>query len=116
MKKRSKKAFYRKTKEFRFHNIAIINKKGKKKNIRHPAYIFLKKGNLYIFVSLTHSKSVNKHIVIKLRKNPNPQDNNDAFYVAEIKADTKDTFGKIQNWIMCPADDEEIRKLFDKKR
>lgn len=116
MKKKSKHAPIKRKKEIRFHKIDTINMKGVKRDIFHPAYIFIEKGNVYIYVTITHSKEIEGHILIKLRKNPNPRDNNDAYYVAEIKTDTKDTFGKRRNWKLDPLDDAEIRLLFNKKR
>ena len=98
------------------HNIELKNKKGKVFQLKHPVYVFLEKGNLYIYVTITHSKEVKNHLVIKLRKNPNPIDRRDAYYVTEIKADTKDTFSRKRKWELDPLDDKEIRELFNKKR
>ena len=112
MKSKSKHAKFIKSHEFRYHNINII-KEGKIVKIRHPAYIFLKRGNLYIYVSLTHSDNVEGCLVIRLQKNPNPSDNRPSFYVVDIRTDTKDRFGRRENnWEMDLLDDEEIRKWF----
>ena len=112
MKSKSKNAHPTKKKEFRYHNIKI-SKNGKVILLRHPAYIFLAKGNVYVYVSITHSKKVNDYLVIKLRKNPNPNDNTSSFYIAEIFQDTKDKFGSRQhNWEINEMDDREIRKLY----
>lgn len=117
MKSKSKNMPLKRKHEFRFHNVETTNRYGRPLNIKHPAYVFLRKGNVYIYVTITHSKSVRDHIVIKLRKNPNPTDNNDAYYVAEIKKDTIDRFGaKHTDWNIDPLDDEAIRKLFEKEK
>lgn len=110
MKPKSKKAHYEKKKEIRFHSVS----KNKK---RHPAYIFLKKGNIYIYVSLTHSPKVEKLILVKLRKNPNQNDHENAYWIAEIKTGTKDEFGRIQkNWKVDELDDLDIRLFFYKNK
>lgn len=115
MKSKDRKANPKRKKEFRFHKTRIEN--SKKKIIRHPAYIFMEKGNVYIFVTLTHSNKVGDYLVIKLRQNPDPTDSRDSYYVAEIQTDTKDAFSKNKaNWKMNELDDQDIRKLFDSKR
>ena len=112
MKKKSKKAVARKKKEFRYHKVQIINKKGEIVSIRHPAYIFLEKGNIYVYVTITHSNNIGETILIQLRQNPNPKDKRESYWVAKIKNDRKDTFGKREkNWKINPQDDEDIRNL-----
>ena len=87
MKKKSKKAIIRKKKEFRYHKIPVKSTKGKIHNIRHPVYVFLEKGNIFIYVSITHSDHIDNTIVIQLRNNPNPNDKRESYWVAEIKED-----------------------------
>ena len=117
MKKRFRKAQLRRKHEFRYYNSLVINRRGQKVKFRHPAYIFLEKGNLFIFVTITHSKTVPNKIVVELRKNPNPSDKRIAYYVADIKEDTKDRFRRRrEGWSMDPEDDNAIRDLFMKKR
>ena len=115
MKNRSKKQPLVKKKEFRFHKTEVTKKEKKKSKGWHPVYVFLERGNIYIYVTLTHSDKVENMIVIKLRKNPNPHDKSDAYYVAEVKEDTKDRFGRRRdNWKMDELDDKDIRNI--KKR
>ena len=112
MKKKSKKAIIRKKKEFRYHKIPVKSKNGKTYEIYHPTYVFLEKGNIYIYVSITHSNHINDKIIIQLRQNPNPKDKRESYWVAKIKNDRKDTFGKREkNWKIDPQDDEDIRNL-----
>ena len=112
MKRKTKKQTIKKKKEFRYHNIVTFNKRGKKIKIRHPTYVFLEKGNIYVYVSITHSSEIKGTILIKLRKNPNPKDKRESYWVAKIKNDRKDTFGKREkNWKINPQDDEDIRNL-----
>ena len=116
MKRKSRKQFLKKKKEFRYHNVVTIDKRGKKLKIRHPTYVFLEKGNIFIYVSITHSKGIEGELFIKLRKNPNPKDRRDSYRIATIREDRKDTFGRRQNkWIMDSEDDKEIRELYKKR-
>ena len=112
MKKKSRHAQLKRAHEFRYHNVDARNKFGKRINIKHPAYVFLKKGNIFIYVTITHSSKVEDYVVIKLRKNPNPLDKKDAYYVAIVKEDIVDNFKKRErDWRMDPLDDADIRKL-----
>ena len=116
MKKRNKKQIAKRRKQFRFHKIEVVKKTGKKKNIYHPAYVFLEKGNIYIYVSLTHSSQIKDRIVIKLNKNPNPIDYRDSYVVIDFKEDIKDRFTtRRQDWLMEDKDDIKIRKMYNQK-
>ena len=116
LKRKSKNQSIRKRKEFRYHNIEIVNSNGTITKIRHPSYVFLEKGNIYIYISITHSDNVENAIVIKLRKNPNPHDKRDSYRIAEIKEDTKDRFSKnLKKWVMDLEDDKEIREEYEKR-
>ena len=76
------------------YNYYKEDKNGKITKVRHPAYIFLEKGNIWLYVTVTHSKSVDELIVVELRKNPDPNDKRKSYWVAEVKEDTKDSFVK----------------------
>ena len=115
MKKKSRHAALRRKHEFRYYNSIVINRRGQKVKFRHPAYIFLVKGNNFLFVTITHSSSVKEHVVLKLRRNPNPKDKRDAYYVAEVIDDTKDQFRKrLSDWKIDPLDDLDIQNLYKK--
>lgn len=117
MKKDSPKKHMRKKSEFRYHSTKCVTVKNKIINIRHPAYVFLEKDGIYVYVTITHSHDVKDIIVIKLNKNPNPNDSKDSFYVAEIRKDLKESFGKIvKGWEIEKSDDKKIRDLYYKKR
>ena len=116
MKSKSKNQVVRKRKEFRYHNIEIVNDNGTTTKIRHPSYVFLEKGNIYIYISITHSDNVENSIVIKLRKNPNSHDKRDSYRIKEIKEDTKDRFSKrLKKWVMDLEDDQDIREEYKKR-
>ena len=116
MKPKSNKQKLKKKNEFRYHEVEIRRDDELLIKIRHPAYVFLEKGNLYIYVVITHSSRVKNCLVIKLRKNPNPKDKRDAFRVVEIKEDTKDRFGRREKgWRMNSEDEQDIRDEYKKK-
>ena len=117
MKKKRKHAITKRKKEFRFHKTEVLTKHGKIYYKVHPAYVFLEKGNNYIYVSITHSPYVKNRIVIKLRKNPNPIDSRDSYRVVEIREDKKDRFGRKQSgWRMNDEDDLDIRIEYDNSK
>ena len=116
MKRKSRNQQIKKKKEFRFHKVDLIDALGNITKIWHPAYVFLEKGNIYIYVSITHSSNIDSGIVIKLRKNPNPKDGKDSYWVVDIKEDTKDRFGKRRkDWKMDEEDDKDIRNVYKKR-
>lgn len=48
-----------------------------------------------------------------LRKNPHPDDNQDSYWIVEIKDDIKSSFSRAQrNWKISEADDKDIRLFF----
>ena len=116
MKRKAKKTIAKKRKEIRYHKVEVICKNGNKKDLWHPAYVFLEKGNVYIYVSITHSNKVEEMIVIKLKRNPNPKDKRDSYWVVKIKSDTKDRFGKRrEGWSIDENDDQTIRDEYKKR-
>ena len=116
MKQKKKKQVIKKRKDFRYHKTNFISKKGKRLSIRHPAYVFYEKGNVFIFILLTHSSDVKDKIVIMLKKNPNPKDKRDSYRIKGFYEDTKDNFGHRQKgWKMSNEDDIEIRDEYKKR-
>ena len=117
MKTKNKKVVAKRRKDFKYHGVLTKNLKGKTKKLFHPAYVFLEKGNVYIYVSLTHSEKIGKCLLIKLKRNPNPKDNKDSYFIAEVKEDTKDRFGHTEkDWEIDPEDDALIRKLYKNEK
>ncbi len=113
MKRKSKHANSRRIKEFRYHIVMVTTKSKKVKKIRHPAYAFLEKGNLFIYVNITHSKQVDNIELIELRKNPRPKDKKKSYRSKVFRQDTKDTFGERERgWHIDPQDDEDIRREY----
>lgn len=117
MQKNHKRSNLRRRKEIRTHDVFVRTKKGRIINIEHPVYVFLEKGSLLIYVTITHSDKVKDRLVVKLRQNPNPKDKRNSYYVAEVKEDVKHSFGhRKHGWIIHPDDDLEIRKLYSNKK
>ena len=116
MKTKSKNQNPRNKNEFRYHDVIAKNNSGKSKVIAHPAYVFMEKGNIFVYVPITHSSNVKNTIVIKLRKNPNPKDTRDSYRVIDIKEDTKDRFSKrLKSWKIDPLDENDIRLEYKKR-
>ena len=103
--------------EIRYHSVNVKTRKGKIVLINHPAFIFKEKGNMYIYVTITHSNTVKNYLVIKLNKNPNPNDLKESFWVAEIREDDKNNFGKRHNnWKMAEEDIKAIVDFYEKEK
>lgn len=114
--KTNNKSLIRK-REIRFHPTETKTRKGKKIISDHPTFIFLQNGDIFIYVQITHSKNIRGKILIKMRKNPNPKDIRDSYYIEEILEDKLVNFGKKHaDWIVDEQDESDIRKLYDKKK
>ena len=106
-----------KKKEIRFHSASVKTRNGKKEIKGHPTFVFLQNGDIYIYVQLTHSKKIRGKILIKMRRNPNPKDIRDSYYIEEICEDTIENFGKKHSdWIIDEKDESDIRALFEKNK
>ena len=120
MAKQHKRSYPTKKKEIRFHTVEIKHKKHKKPfKMWHPAYVFLQKDDIFIYVTLTHSNNVSGCTVIKLTKNPNPKDTTDSYFVTDFKEDKIDAFTKMRKeWQLDEKDDKLIRAIYklNKKR
>ena len=91
-------------KEFRKHN--------SKKGGGHPAYIYRKEGDKYIYIGLTHSPISQGVKNIKLNVNPNPDDLKDSYVKPNPDKDKKSTFGKREKgWKFDSSDEEIIKKI-----
>ncbi len=95
----------RKTKslnEFRTHN---VSKEGK-----HPAYIFAKVGDEYVYVGITHAEITKGIKNIPLERNPNPHDKRKAFFRPRSSKDNKSRFGKRKPWKLSEKDKLKVPK------
>ncbi len=82
--------------EFRTHNVS--------KEEKHPAYIYAKVGDEYVYVGITHASITNGMKNIPLEKNPNPQDSRKAFFRPHSGKDHKSRFGKRKPWKLSNND------------
>lgn len=100
--------------EIRYHLVKVKSKAGKILLINHPAFVFMEKDNIYLYVTITHSNKIENLVVIKLSKNPNPNDKKESFWVAEIREDEKKIFGKRHsNWKVAEDDIQSILKFYE---
>lgn len=81
----------------------------------HPAHIYRKVGNTFVFIGITHSKVTRGVKNIKLEKNPNPQDKNPVYIKpAPERASIKDFRKKTEKgWKFADSDlpkVEEVKK------
>ena len=114
--KTNNKSLIRK-REIRFHPTETKTRNGKRKISDHPTFIFLQNGDIFIYVQITHSKNIRGKILIKMRKNPNPKDIKDSYYIEEILEDNLVNFGKKHDkWIVDEQDESDIRKQYEKKK
>ena len=104
----------RRKNEIRYHSVEVKTRNGEAISINHPAYIFMEQGDIYIYVTITHSNKVNDCLVVKLTKNPNPNDKTMSFWVAEIRKDNKKNFGKRHNnWAISEEDRKVILEFYN---
>ena len=84
----------------------------------HPAYIYAKVGNEFIYLGLTHSAIDKKSgkINILLECNPNPKDSQDAYIKTQSETLKSNKFSKqpYKNWSFTPNDQKKVDKI--KKR
>jgi hypothetical protein len=87
----------------------------KNKVTKHPAYIFEKEGHYYKNIGITHSQKTNDEDNIPLDRNPDPNDNRQA-YVRPFPEQTRaERFSKkLDCWELHETDKEKIKDI--KKR
>lgn len=83
----------------------------------HPAYIYAKVGNKFIFLGITHSAIDSKtgKINIRLDKNPNPKDNRISYIKSKSEMLKENKFAKPYNgWKFSDSDIRKVESI--KKR
>lgn len=91
----------------------------KHKKSGHPAYIYEKVGEEFVFLGITHSDISKDTKNIKLDKNPNPQDNRMAYVKPKSEKDTQNHFGpRKKDWKLDDNDKKKVGKIIqdNKKR
>lgn len=82
----------------------------------HPAYIYAKIGNKFIYLGITHSAIDSKtgELNIKLDKNPNPFDSRNSYIKSKSEMLKENKFAKpYKNWKFS---DSDIQKIEDIKK
>ena len=91
----------------------------KYKKSGHPSYIFEKVGNEFRFLGITHSNIDKETSKIKLERNPDPEDDGDAYIKTEVEEAKQNRFGKVKRgWELSPNDKKKVAKIIksNKKR
>lgn len=88
----------------------------KNKKSGHPAYIYAKVGNEFIYLGLTHSEITQGVKNIQLEHSPNPKETETVFVRPKSEKLKENKFSKQQykNWSFTKNDQKKIDKI--KKR
>lgn len=89
----------------------------KNKKSGHPAYIFAKIGDKFVYIGLTHDDVLKSGIkCIELDKNPNPDDQEKSYAKPYTETLKENKFSKqpYKNWSFSENDRKKIEKI--KKR
>lgn len=89
----------------------------KNKKSGHPAYIYAKIGDKFVYIGLTHNDVLKSGIkCIELEKNPNPEDKEKSYVKPYAETLNKNKFSKqpYKNWSFTSNDQKKIDKI--KKR
>lgn len=83
----------------------------------HPAYIYQKVGNKYLYIGITHANITDKTKNIKLDKNPNPLDKKTAYIRPKSEQQKENKFSKkpFKNWKFTEKDKDKVNKVIKKR-
>lgn len=85
----------------------------------HPAYIYEKVGDEFVFLGITHSELSKDAKNIKLERNPDPSDKRTAYVKTKSQSDKQSRFGsRKKDWKLDDADKKVVEKIIkdNKKR
>lgn len=84
----------------------------------HPAYIYAKVGDEFIFLGITHAPITNGMKNIQLDTNPDPSDSFSVYVKRTIESDKANRFGTIKRgWRFSDNDKMKVEKvIMGKKR
>lgn len=78
----------------------------------HPAYIYAKEGDKFVYLGLTHAEVTKGVKNIRLEQNPNPKDERPSYVRPASQKAKKSTFGaKLKGWFFGKSDQEKVDKL-----
>jgi hypothetical protein len=83
----------------------------------YPAYIYVKNGDTYDFVGITHSDVTHGTKNIKLDKNPSPDDDRDSYIRPNTGSENRSSFGKrLTGWRFADSDKGKVQEVIDKNK
>lgn len=86
----------------------------KNKRVRHPAYVFDEKSGKLLYIGITHAPKVKEEENIPLKKNPNPQDDKQAFARPKVEEDEPKNFGRaMKDWKLSEEDKKTINTIIE---
>lgn len=92
-------------------------RRGKSANKGHPAYIYAKIGDEFVYIGLTHGEITDGIRNIKLEKNPNPEDQRPAYIRPDPQQDQQNKFGrKLSHWSFSEADQGKVKGVMKKNK
>lgn len=111
MKKKARKTYWRTKSEFRYIKILVSKPDGTEKKIRHPSYIWRRRGNIYDHYPITHSSVVDGIAFIKFDVNPDPLDKEDSYHSPVTHSDYVSKFGRrIKRMSISDSDYKKLHK------
>lgn len=89
----------------------------KKKHTKHPQIVLKVTKTSFSSVGLTHSSGDRKHRNKKLFRNPNPEDNRQAYYSRHLIEDFKFNYTKaFKNYSLSNEDIDELIEFLESKK
>lgn len=91
----------------------------KHKKSGHPAYIYEKVDDEFVFIGITHSEITNDTKNIRLEQNPDPNDKRTAYAKPVSESDKQNRFGKRKkDWKIGNKDRQKVDEIIsaNKKR
>ncbi len=89
----------------------------KHKRSGHPAYIYARVGDEFMFLGITHSEITADIRNIKLETNPDPEDIKSAYIKPYVEKDKTNRFGTIKrDWRFSNKDKKKAEKVIKGKK
>lgn len=89
----------------------------KHKRSGHPAYIYAKVGDEFIFLGITHAPITNGMKNIQLDTNPDPSDSSSVYVKRTIESDKANRFSDpYKGWKLSDSDKTKVNKIIKSGR
>ena len=93
-----------------------FRKNRSKQSHGHPAYVYRKTGNEYIYLGLTHSPITKGKRNIRLKANPNPMDRRVSYVRPFVRSDHIKFFSKrLRRWKLSNKDKRRLLRIMRAK-